>query len=273
LPVFAGNAATNNTNSKLQIIVSLPLVKNLVEKIGGEKVAVTSIVKSSNCAHEYEPNANDLKTAAKCAIFVKIGMNADKWADKLITAILDKKAAIIDCSRNIKPLKIRGIENPHYWLNPENAKISAKNILDGLIKSSPKLANYFTANYEAFIREIDKTAADLKNLIAKLPDKKIVSYSGAFPYLYQYFGFENLATVELVCEQEVSAKDMAAAVKLMKDRKIKVLVGDAAEPKEPESLAKGTNAKMLLLFATTDESGDYIITLRRNIKILVDALK
>jgi ABC-type Zn uptake system ZnuABC Zn-binding protein ZnuA len=58
----------------------------------------------------------------------------------------------------------------------------------------------------------------------------------------------------------------------MKNEKIKILVGDAAAPKEPEGLAKETGTKLVLLWATTDESGDYLKTLRRNVETLVNAL-
>jgi ABC-type Zn uptake system ZnuABC Zn-binding protein ZnuA len=95
----------------------------------------------------------------------------------------------------------------------------------------------------------------------------------SIPYFYTCFGFKNKATVELSCEQEVSPKDLAKAAKFIKDQKIKVLIGDAAEPKEPEGLAKETGTKVIILWATTDNSGNYLKTLRRNVETLVKALQ
>jgi zinc transport system substrate-binding protein len=265
-------AATKSSN-KIQVVTSLPIVKNIVEKVGGDKVAVESIVHGPKCDHEYEPSPNDMKKLANSAVFIKIGMGSDPWADKMAAGTLSKKALYIDPSKGVKVLKVRGLDNPHYWGSPENVKILAKNIVNGLSTVAPNQKAYFEGNYQKFVQEIDKTTTELKAKVATLKNKKFVSYAGAFPYFYQYFGFENQMTVELSCEQEVSPKDIVEATKLMKEKKINILVGDAAEPNEPDGLVRETTANKILLWATTDNSNDYLTTLRHNVEILVSALK
>lgn len=264
--------AANQQVSKLQIVTSLPLVKNITQKIGGDMVMVESIIQGPTCNHEYEPTAKDMKQLAKCDVFIKIGMGSDPWADKL-TGILTKKTLFIDPSKGVKSLKVRGSDNPHYWGSPDNIKIMANNILNGLSTVRPEQKNYFQSNYQKFLQEMNQTTAELKAKVAKVAKKPFVSYANAFPYFFSYFGFQNLMTVELSCEQEVSPKDVVDAAKLMKQKKITVLVGDAGEPNEPDGLAKETKAKKVLLWETTDESGDYLLTLQRNVKTLVMALQ
>ncbi|HBE78415.1 MAG TPA: hypothetical protein DDW65_11655 [Firmicutes bacterium] len=256
----------------IQVVTSLPLVKNIVEKVGGDKVNAVSIIQGSSCEHEYEASAGDMKKIATCDVFVKVGMGSDRWADKLAST-LSKKALFLDPSKGIKTVKVHNLENPHYWGSPENVKLMAKNILDGLCSAAPAQKTYFTANYQKFVQAIDKTDAELKAKAATVANKEFVGYADAFPYFYQYFGFKNIATVEISCEQEVTPKDIAEAAKLMKARKIKVLVGNAAEPNEPDGLAKETNAKTVLIWATTNESNDYLTTLRYNVGTLVKALQ
>jgi ABC-type Zn uptake system ZnuABC Zn-binding protein ZnuA len=267
---FAGNT---NTSGKIQVVTSLPILKNITEKIGGDKLTVESIVQGPKCDHEYEPRPSDMKKLAKSAVFIKIGMGSDPWADKLAAGTLNKKAIFIDASKGVKIMEVRGLKNPHYWGSPENVKISANNILMGLCSVVPKQQAYFESNYQKFAQEIDKTTVELKAKVATLKNKKLVSYAGAFPYFFQYFGFENLMTVELFCEQEVSPKDIADAAKLMKTQQITILIGGAGEPNEPDGLAKETNAKKILLWETTDDSNDYLTTLRHNVEIMVSALK
>jgi zinc transport system substrate-binding protein len=149
----------------------------------------------------------------------------------------------------------------------------AQNILTGLCSVRPEQKVYFTQNYQQFVKKIDQTTAVLKAKTATVARKPFVSYANAFPYFYQFFGFKNLMAVELSCEQEISPKDMADAAKLMKAKQIKILVGDAAEPNEPDGLAKETNAKKILLWPTTDETGDYLKTLQHNVALLVKALQ
>lgn len=264
--------AANASKGRITVVTSLPLVKDIAEKVGGERIKAESITQSAHCEHQFEVGPKELKRLARCGIYIKLGMGADNWADKL-KGILRKDALFVDASRGIKTVKVNGLVNPHYWGNPENVKIMAKNILDALVKRQPSFKAYFMANYRCFLQEINRTSNELKAQVAKLSRKEFVSYSNAFAYFFEYFGFKNLLTVELSCEQEISPKDMALAVKLMREKKIKVLVGDAAEPEEPEGLVRETGAKLVLLWPTTDTSGEYLTTLRQNVKLMVEALK
>lgn len=265
-------ASQSSHNPSLKIVTTLPLVKNITQKIAGNQVTVASIINGPNCDHEYEPTAKEMQLIANCDLFVKLGMESDHWADKL-TGITKKQTIILDCSSGVETIKVHGQLNPHYWNNPANVKIMAKNILAELIKLKPSQKQYFSANYTKYLAEIDQTVNRLTAQIKTLPDKKIVSYSNAFPYLFESFGFKNLMTVELSCEQEVSPKDLVRAVTIIKKEKIKVLIGNAAEPKEPEPLAKEAKIKLVLLWPSTDASGDYLITLKNNLNQMVAALK
>ncbi len=274
---FLGAAAPNGraaTAAKglVHVAASLPLAGNIAVKIGGARVTVKNLIQGSACDHSCEPGAGAMRELAGCDVFVKIGMGSDPWADRLARGVLGKKALFIDSSKGIKSLRVDNLVNPHYWGNPDNVKIMARNILEGLCAAAPGDKAFFTGNYLKFIREIDRTSATLKAESKQAAGKQFVSYSNAFPYFYQYFGFRNLKTVELVCEQGISPRDLADAIRLMKAKRIKVVVGDAAEPRGPAEFARETGARLVLLWPTTDASGDYLRTLRRNVKTLVAAL-
>lgn len=280
--------------SKLQVSVSMPLLRNLAEEIGQDEVEVTSIINGPSCNHEFEPASGDLIKVSRSALFIKVGLGFDLWADKLVGRAA-KNVAVIDASKGVMAIKDEDhgakdaahddetsseaerhhheLGNPHYWGNPENVKIMAKNILLGLIKALPEKKNYFNRNYQAYLSKIDKTVAELNVEMAKVSTKKIISYSAAFPYMYQYFGLDNLATVESTCEQEVSAKRLADVVTMMRADKIKIVIGETIYPKLPEKLANETGAKLVLLWPATNETGDYLGTLTENVKKLVSALQ
>ncbi|NLY74989.1 MAG: zinc ABC transporter substrate-binding protein [Firmicutes bacterium] len=275
------------TGSKLQVTVSMPLLRNLVEEIGGDQVEVTSIINGPSCNHHYEPTSGDLIKATRSALFIKAGMGFDPWVDHLIESS-GKIEAALDASIGIVPMVIEpsGSEgqdqhadddhhtgNPHYWGSPENVKIMAENILNGLIEVLPEKKDYFIHNYREYLAKLDKVVVELKKEAASVPDKKVASYSAAFLYLYRYFGFDNLATVETTCEQEVSPRRLAEVVAKVKANQVKVVVGETIYPKLPENLARETGAELVLLWPTTNESGDYLETLAENVKKLVAALQ
>ncbi len=281
-----------SNTSKLQIVVSLPLLQNLAEEIGRDEVVVESIINGPSCNHEFEPASGDLIKVSRSALFIKVGLGFDLWADKLAKNA-GAKISVIDASHGVTVIKDEAGEdgeleaengrpeaehhhelgNPHYWGNPDNVKIMAKNIFEGLSKVLPEKKAYFHQNYQAYLLKIDQTSAELKAELNQVATKKIVSYSAAFPYLFEYFGLDNQETVETTCEQEVSPKRLAEVITDMKANGIKVVVGEAVYPRLPENLAKETGAKLVLLWPSTNETGDYLGTLKENIKKLVSVLQ
>jgi zinc transport system substrate-binding protein len=293
-------------DSKPLVTVSLPLLRSLVAEIGGDELEVESIIDGPSCSHEYEPASGDLINVSRSAVFVKVGLGFDIWADKLAKKA-GEKVLLIDASHGVGVIKDKDNEygshdeheahegheahgpeedhtavedhhhhelgNPHYWGDPENVKIMAGNILAGLSKAFPEREAVFTCNYQAYLAKLDRTVADLKTKVNLLSNKQLLSYSAAFPYFYRSFGLKNLETVETTCEQEVSPKRLAEVIAKAKAERVKVVVGDAIYPKLPENLAKEIGAKVVLLWPATNETGDYLETLTENVTKLVTALQ
>ena len=300
LGILAANRSQKTSGpseKQLRVVTSIPLLAAMVDRIGGDETHASSIIQGAVCSHEYEPSTMDMKRIAGCDIVVKAGLSFDSWFEKLIN--LSKQAIVIDASLNTTVIfdesvnheheheelhlgdheeteaehNHHGHGNPHYWGEPENAKVMAKNILNGLIQAKPEKKEYFSENYQSFINELDQVTKELKQRVDDLTQKKIVSYSAAFPYFYSAFGFKNLATVETTCEQEVSPRRILEIVKLMKEENINVIVGETVYPTLPESLAKETGAKIVLLWPSSLENGDYIETIKANVEKMVLALQ
>lgn len=278
-----------DTGSKIKVSVSMPMLKYLVERIGGSEVAVTSIITGPNCNHEYEPTTGDLKQVAVSDLYVRVGMGFDGWVDRLVANAAAGRMKVIDASQGVSTWVETGDheheendeaghdhseENPHYWGDPDNVLKMAENILKGLSQAAPAKQSVFEENYQAFKSELEALVAELKAKVAGLnTTKPVVSYSAAFPYLFEAFGIEKVITVESTCEQEVSPKRLVEIARIMRQNQIKVLIGEAVYPELPQNLAQETGAQVVLLWPATNESGDYLATLKENIEKLVEALE
>lgn len=286
---YTPKATVNLSGEKIKVTVSIPLLKYLTEQIGGDRVLVESIIKGAACSHDYEPGTGDMRQVADSALLIKVGLDFDHWFDKLVE-IRGGQALYLDASRGIQPLPDdedhehgmdegtehhhdHTLSNPHYWGDPGNIKIAANNILQALVELCPDGQESFQANYDRFVAKLEQTAVELKKQVQGIKSRKIVSYSAAFPYFFRYFGFNNLGTVETTCEQEISPKRLMEMVKLIKVQGVTVVVGEEIYPQLPDVLAKETGAKVVLLWPTTVESGDYLETLKTNVEKMVSALQ
>ncbi|MCH9813639.1 MAG: zinc ABC transporter substrate-binding protein [Epsilonproteobacteria bacterium] len=59
--------------------------------------------------------------------------------------------------------------DPHTWTSPENVKIMAKNIYDALVAMDGENSQYYQANYEKFLDEIEATDKKIKEIFSVLP--------------------------------------------------------------------------------------------------------
>ncbi|NLG85129.1 MAG: zinc ABC transporter substrate-binding protein [Firmicutes bacterium] len=262
----------SSAEERLTVVTTLPLLAGLAERIGGPEVQVISIIQGGACAHGHEPTPREMAHLADAALFIKAGAGLDPWADDLLSGLGAKRPPVVDASYNVfgPGEESTGV---HYWGNPEKAAGAAENILHGLIILRPTKEDFFRRNYRIFRAELERMATAFRAQAAGWRHKEVISYSAAFAPLLDYLGLVNLATVEASHEEEVSPRRLVEVISLARTRGIKVVVGETTAPRPAEVLAGEIGARVALLWPTGDPSGDYLHTLRENVKRLGEACR
>lgn len=282
----------NQTNSekpkteeaeKLKVVASFYPMADFTSQIGGDKVEVTNLVPAGTEPHDWEPKAEDLKLISSSKLFVYNGAGMESWVDKSIKA-LDTKPEVVEASKGIQLLKGEEEEgmqyDPHVWVAPLNAKIEAKNILDGLKKVDAKNADYYQKNYEAFAKKLDQLDADFKEAFSKSSKKTIVASHEAYGYLCQAYGLTQEGIAGLDPENEPDPKRMKEIADLVKKENIKVIFSEElVSPKVAEAIARETGAQSKQLNPVeglTDEEikagENYLSIMKKNLAELKEAL-
>ena len=136
--------------------------------------------------------------------------------------------------------------NPHYWLDPANAKVMAANVLAGLKRLAPDKAAAFDANYAAFCREADERLASWSARMAKLKGLKVVTYHDSWPYFAARFGVTVAGHVEPKPGIPPSPAHLEALVKKMQAEGVRVILTESYYPRKgPDFLAARTGAKVV----------------------------
>jgi len=122
------------------VVTTTEDLADLVKAVGGDKVKVVSLSYGYQDPHLVEPRPSMVVHLKKADMLVKIGMDLDIWVDSLVAASRNSKIVYgakgyVDASVGIYRLEvpqgkvdasmgdIHIYGNPHYWLDPENAKI------------------------------------------------------------------------------------------------------------------------------------------------------
>src|SRR6185436_16968912 len=68
----------------LNIVVSIPVLKDLTEQVGGPHVRVTSLLSGYENEHTYSPKPSDLVAVRKAKLLFEVGIGLEIWVSSLV---------------------------------------------------------------------------------------------------------------------------------------------------------------------------------------------
>ena len=101
------------------------------------------------------------------------------------------------------------IHDPHFWLDPDNAKAMVRHIADVLSEWMPDKAATIRSNAEAEISRLDALASDLARELAPFAGKPFMVYHDAYQYLEKRYGLTAVGTVTVSPELPPSGKRLS----------------------------------------------------------------
>lgn len=276
---------------KLPVTASFSILGDLVRVVGGERVAVTTLVGANEDAHVFEAKPSDAKTLLASRLVVLNGLGFEPWAGKLLKSSGYKGESVIAA----KGVKARHMEeekghtghaheetDPHAWQNPNNVVLYVRNIAAGLSKVDAAGAASYQANAEAYVKELQALDAWAKAQIATIPTdtRKVITSHDAFGYFAAHYGVKFLAPQGVNTETEPSAKQVAQLIKQIQREKIRaVFVENMGNPKLIAQLSKDAGATLgASLYADALSAPDqpgatYLQMVRHNIAQLVAGMR
>jgi zinc/manganese transport system substrate-binding protein len=210
-------AAANN--GKLNVVVAENFWGSIAAQVGGDHVAVTSIISNPNAdPHDHEVTADDARAVADARYVVANGAGYDVWAQQLIDANPSADRKELDIARLVG--KKEG-DNEHLWYSPDYVT----KVIDQLTADYKTLdaanAAYYDQQSATFKNE---TLKEYRSVIADIQAK----YAGApvgltepvFGYMAEALGLKIL-TPETFIKAIDEGEDPSAADKATYDEQIR----------------------------------------------------
>lgn len=273
----------------LNIVVTIPVLKDLTEQVGGPHVRVTSLLSGYENEHTYSPKPSDLVAVRKARLLFEVGIGLEVWVSSLVKNAGSASLRVVTTSKGIALLRDRPNRdgaahaaeeedrgNPHVWMDPENATTMMRHITEALIQIDPAHATEYRTNQASYLRKLDQLQGDLRDRITRLADRRFIAHHPAWPYFARRFGFQIVGTIQPQSGSEPSALQLHALIVKINKERIKVVVSEIQlSQKIPELLAKETGARVVVL--TTLPGGlphteTYLDMLRYNVLQLANAL-
>ena len=291
-PTSAPVAAEPAKAEPTRVVASFSILGDLVRQVGGDRVAVTTLVGPNGDAHSFVPAPADAQAVAAARLVVVNGLGFEGWIDRLIKAS-GTKATVVVAARGVVPIEEdEGGQDhahahdhavdPHAWQNVANAKRYVAAIRDGLSAADPAGKAVYAANATAYLAQLDALDAEIRAALTAIPEarRRIVTTHDAFGYFAKAYGLRFLAPQGVSSQSEATARDVAAIVRqVRRDRIPAVFLENVSDPRLMQQVARESGAKAggrVFSDALSEPGGPattYLDMMRHNVREFVAALK
>ena len=279
---------------KIKVVTTTTDMKSIAELIGGDKVSVLSIATGYQNPHFVDPKPSYIISLSNADLFVTVGLDLETgWSPQLLTSSRNTKiqkgsAGYVDASTGIGLLQVPSSANraegdihiygnPHYWLDPFNGKVIARNIANGLERVDPSNKSFYEANLQAFFARIDSKMKEWQARMAPFRGSKIIAYHNEWVYFETRFGLDIVDFMEPKPGIPPSPSQLVKVIKEVKANTIKVIISSPYfTTSSSDVVAKQTGVKVLTLATSVgafDPVKNYFDLFDYDINQLTAALK
>ena len=273
-----------------KVVATIAPLAGIAAAVMGDVAAPGLLIKNNASPHTYQLKPSDavLLGAADVVLWVGEGMES-MLAGKLTTlspqadvlGLMDEDAGMMHLpSRNENVWETEadehehhhahdhGHDDPHAWLDPQNALVLAERLAALLVRKDPANAAAYVANLTGFKADMQQLDAELKELLAPVRSRRFVVFHDAYQYFERHYGLNAIGAVSLSPDVPPSPQRMADLQKrIVSENAVCVFAEPQFSPALIDTLLAGTSAQRGVLNADASDlpvnPGLYVAYLRR----------
>ena len=267
---------------KVKVAVSIAPLADLARQVGGEHVAVTTLVPPAASPHTYEPTPAQVREVAEANVLALIGLGFEFWAEDMIESAANPDLIVVHTSEGIEVIHDEhehegyDLGNPHVWLDPRNAMVQVRHLRDALIEADPAHQAGYEANAEAYLAQLEALDEEIAAQVATWSHREFIAFHPAWVYFAQRYGLMQAAVVERSPGKEPSPAELAEIIEIARRIGARAIFAEPQfSPKAVETIAAESGAQVLFLnpLGGADGPTSYLEMMRYNVAQMEKALK
>jgi zinc/manganese transport system substrate-binding protein len=284
----------HNAEAVIKVVTTTTDMKSIAEMIGGEKVSVMSIATGYQNPHFVDPKPSYIISLSKADVFVTVGLDLETgWSPQLVTSSRNPKIqkgspGYVDASTGIPLMQVpsaanRGegdihiFGNPHYWLDPANGKIIAKNICDGLKRVDATNATLYENNLKEFVNKLNVKMQEWQTKMLPYKNSPVIAYHNEWCYFESRFGLHIIDFLEPKPGIPPSPSQMVKVIDEIKSNKIRLIISSPYfSTSSSDLVSKQTGAKAITIATSVgafDQIKNYFDLFDYDINQIIPVLK
>ena len=262
------------------VATTLPVYTFTERLCSGTDIAVGQLVTENvSCLHDYTLKVSQIQMLENADAVVISGAGLEVFLDDALRST----DMVIDSSNGLILLEAAHEEHehhsghtheddPHIWLSPNNAKVMAENICDGLCNLYPDCATTFQNNLTELLAELDALQKYGAESLNDLSSRELITFHDGFSYLAESFGLTILEAVEEESGSEASAKQLISLVTLVQEYNLPAIFIEANGSTSAANIIAAEAGIPIYTLDMGITGEDYFTTMYHNIDTLREAL-
>lgn len=246
--------------ARLNVVCTTPDLAAIAKEIGGDHIEITTLARPAEDPHFVDAKPSFIMKLNKADILIHGGAELESgWLKSLLDGARNAKIVSaakgnVRCCEGVPMLEIpasldrsagdiHAAGNPHFLVDPENAKIVAHHITDAFAQLDAKEAETYRTSLKKFSDQLDVKLVEWQKTLSPFKGANIVAYHNSWPYFAKRFGLK----IDLFLEPKPgippTPAHLAEVISKMKAEKVKVVFHDPyLNRKTAESVANTTGA-------------------------------
>jgi len=277
----------------LKVVATTPEYGAIATAIGGDQVKVTTLAKPTEDPHFVDAKPSHIVALSKADVLIEGGADLEAgWLPPLLEGARNAKINAggpgrVRASEGIQLLDVPQVldrslgdlhaaGNPHFMMDPGNAKIVADHVCDVFCKLDAGSCSAYEKNRDAFNATLAAKMGEWSKALAPFQGKPVVTYHPTWRYFAARFGLVSDVYLEPKPGIPPSPPHLAEVMQKMTEQKIGVvLVEPFQSRKTAEAVAQRTGATVVDVCqfpGGLPGTGDYLALLDADVKAIASAL-
>lgn len=211
-----------NAQAETRVLASIKPLALIAQEVAGVDIPVDTLLPVTASPHDYPLKMSDHRRLHQAALVL--------WVGAELESFLDKPLRNLPPDRSISTYELPGIqwpddiagadhhdhsEDPHLWLNPQNAMVIAKALAVRLGQLQPEQAPLFAARAESFAQAMQILDNKLQVEMEPLKTQGFAVYHEGYAHFVAHYGLNQLGYITYTPERRPGAKHTYQLRKLL----------------------------------------------------------
>jgi zinc transport system substrate-binding protein len=197
------------------VVASIAPVHSLVARVMQGAGEPYLLLPPGASPHDHALRPSDAAALDRAALIFRVGPRLETWLERPLATLaagarvirladtpglirlVPRQGAIFDAHDHAEPAHAADEADPHFWLDPENARLWLTAIAAALSETDPPNRALYLANATTAQAELVALAAGIDTRLAPLRGRPFVVFHDAFHYFEKRFDIEAAGAVAL----------------------------------------------------------------------------